>query len=458
MAAADGADPELLHRLSRKPLWSALLRDFLIVATDGICEANEPGLRLAAAVYATIVAANAANPASAAAFGVQPRSRRSELEGRLVNFHQPHWLQSAAQRQLRISSAGMASTDSIPLALKRMDVDELVKAIGTKSMARLYHSYLDVNRALFRHVRHASTRIFNDSQSDLKNLTILYETGVMKHHPLESDIYKYLSGLGTSTYVSHLLSQTPIVVTGFTRTATSFRNNVKRIPSDHQWRLCAMTFVCLGGFPDLVFTGGLGVSANGKAPIPNHLELSKDSQASYTFECAILEGARALQMVKDGTALRDQANVRPVFPDWCCVQTLQASDYVTLVRMAYKFGHAERQLNSTSMLYHVCGEPPNAFTHIPPFPPSLAAEHNEYLSGRFCDPPPLSLWPKGGQYPKWPKHALSAAAVNQWWKRARVDPETYHRMWDGGAFDEQQQQQLRAAKGAKSKRKRQAGQ
>ena len=253
MAAADGADPELLHRLSRKPLWSALLRDFLIVATDGICEANEPGLRLAAAVYATIVAANAANPASAAAFGVQPRSRRSELEGRLVNFHQPHWLQSPAQRQLRISSAGMASTDSIPLALKRMDVDELVKAIGTKSMARLYHSYLDVNRALFRHVRHASTRIFNDSQSDLKNLTILYETGVMKHHPLESDIYKYLSGLGTSTYVSHLLSQTPIVVTGFTRTATSFRNNVKRIPSDHQWRLCAMTFVCLGGFPDLVF-------------------------------------------------------------------------------------------------------------------------------------------------------------------------------------------------------------
>jgi len=447
-ATADGTDDELVARLRKLPLWSALISDFHVVASDALIAVEQPLLRLAAAFYLSLISANAANVRSAEALGIVPAAKHAELKGRIVNFHQPHWLNGPASRMLLNSTDGVATTDSIPLILKSMDVDEAVQQIGREQMAVLYHAFLDFNRGLFRHIRHPQTRVHNDSASDAKNLCILYETGVLSNHPLKSDVLKYLSGLGTSAYVSHVMSSVQMVLTGYTRTATSYDKNPKRIPSDHLDRFIAATFVFLGNYDGLVVTGGItppgvvGGSPNGKSPIPNHLH--KSDNKCEDFEQGILCAIQALQNARLGACISQQVGLRPIFPDWCSIQTLQASDYVALTSMVYKFSFAARVLFASRMLFHACGPPPAEFSFPPPFPPDIAAQYPSYLSNKYLAPPPIGLWPSAEKPPRWPKTALSAAGLVQWWKGAHVGHLTYESMWDGGAF-------LDGPKGAKKR-------
>jgi hypothetical protein len=152
----------------------------------------------AALFYSSILAANAANSRAAHAIGVKPKESCNKLEGCLMNYHDAPkgWIRELACTRLKLNEAqGVATIDSIPLSLRKFNVQTLKQpvkdggaAITERAFVILYHKFLDVNRVIMQHVRHTDTKMLVDSASDLKILLGLYTCGGLARRPTLMDM------------------------------------------------------------------------------------------------------------------------------------------------------------------------------------------------------------------------------------------------------------------------------
>jgi len=202
--ARDGDTPlqaseerNLIDTFRAQPLWTRLLLAFQ--GRMHIARAQGDAVReFAALFYSSILAANAANSHAAHAIGVKPKESSNKLEGRLMNYHDAPkgWIHELACTRLKLTEAqGVATIDSIPLSLRKFNVQTLKQpvkdggaAITERAFVILYHKFLDVNRVIMQHVRHTDTKMLVDSASDLKILLGLYTCGGLARRPTLMDM------------------------------------------------------------------------------------------------------------------------------------------------------------------------------------------------------------------------------------------------------------------------------
>ena len=118
----DGSDlhaqrARLIHLWREQPLWTRLLGAFHQQLLDAHAQ-GDLERALAAMFYASIVAANAANPRASFAFGIEPSHLCTALEGRLMNYHDAPqgWIRQLACTRLKLdSSERVATIDSVCL-------------------------------------------------------------------------------------------------------------------------------------------------------------------------------------------------------------------------------------------------------------------------------------------------------------------------------------------------------
>mmetsp|Transcript_19532 Transcript_19532/g.49847 ORF Transcript_19532/g.49847 Transcript_19532/m.49847 type:complete len:549 (+) Transcript_19532:861-2507(+) len=424
----------LYNMLRGTPVFTLLYEDLL----GQLCneEPTSSSEQLALLMWITVLSANSQNDAGAEAMVC---ARGHELRGRFVNYHVPQWLQSVANRLHLPSKIGVTCTDSIPLSFKEWNFDE-VKACVPRAAAYLLWLYGDVNKLLFKHVKHPRTCLHNDCASDVKFLTFGYEVGWLPQRPLIIDVWKEFISDNTvrCALVPHSLCHVDMIFWGVVRTAQSFRSKKCKFDSDTKGRLNAACWVALGWHGCMV-TGGLmppgvaGGSAQGKAPTPSDVQ-SEDKAVVY--EARRQKAAAALADPEVRLEMQRSGTLRSVFPDWVQVMKLQACDFAAVVAMVYRystpkrlapgvaFGTRRTAPNNQRTLWHVCG----AADIQPMWPADVAALHSAWLpksvSGRFMCDPPASLWKKGGT-PQFPNDADQVMALMGWWERARVSPEVY---------------------------------
>ena len=423
----DYSSGQFVRVLQHVPIWSQLVKALYCIIhpiNRARARAHADEQRVQAALfYASIITANATNEDAAAAWGASPEAA-SAWKGRLMNYHAYKWLKETADRALT-TRVGMGVTDSIPISLQRLNFDAMHKAGGSCAAATLYYIFAPLNRALFRHVRHPITRIFIDSCGDAKLCAAAYELGALNSIH-RADLQSYLSGVQRLKYVTHPITKLKVLVVGCGRTNGSFLRQGGKFPSDTHLRLhsvawCGLTWdgaVAVGAFD---IPGAPGGSAQGKAAIPN------DTSERVVREQRILRAVDLLRRGSTSEELSAQELVRPIFPEWCHVQRSQASDFVALTNLCYKYSVPTGYLGRGKvMLYHVCGDVT---------PPANLRHHHDVLSrmpgmravrdGRFWEEVPHGLWKKGAAKPVLARNGLEADHVRTWWKGARLDAHTW---------------------------------
>ena len=115
-----------------------------------------------------------------------------------MNYHDAPkgWIHELACTRLKLTEAqGVATIDSIPLSLRKFNVQTLKQpvkdggaAITERAFVILYHKFMDMNRVIMQHVRHTDTKMLIDSASDLKILLGLYTCGGLARRPTLMDM------------------------------------------------------------------------------------------------------------------------------------------------------------------------------------------------------------------------------------------------------------------------------
>ena len=453
-------NPGAFRHLEHTPIWSIVATDLhdQLVATEepGARAADEEdwqalsiqaNKRLALLLYYVICCCNASNPRSCEALGCNADVCQ-RLHGRFVNYHQPAWLTSVANR-LRLSTTdGLATTDSIWLVIPGWNFDEL-KDSGHRAAAYFLHLFAPLNRLLLRHVRHLSTAVHCDKASEVMLMLFAYEAGWLQQLPLLDDIVAMISSNEKhqgSILVPHPMCTQPFVFWGYGRSGASqgskpFRGQGSQADSDTHGRLNAAVWLSVmkwGG----VATGGMmppgvsGGSAQGKSPTPNDYQ-GEDACEVYRVRRRVAEacvGDPAVQRAheSDGT-------LRPIFPHWVQVTRLQACDFAAVIALVYRFAkpaaidlRAQRCAVSRRMLWHVCGGEQHV---MPAWPCDVGSEHSSWLSlvpgarKHYMSAPPAHLWTKTRM--KFPVLVTDAMELLRWWDAARVPAKAYkHRPGD----------------------------
>ena len=449
----DGSDlhaerARLIHLWREQPLWTRLLGAFHQQLLDAHAQ-GDLERALAAMFYASIVAANAANPRASFAFGIEPSHLCTALEGRLMNYHDAPqgWIRQLACTRLKLdSSERVATIDSVCLSLRKFNVQTLKAAVDKngaglsgKGFALLCHKFADVNRVAMRHVRHPNTKMMVDSASDLKILLGLYTCGALLNHPSLGDLVRYACAKDYFKNHPHVLANYNIVVTGAGRTASSHIATDAAQPSDTFNRLHSFAFVFLGWHSQVVLGGLLppttqGGSPQGKMPVANEDKLE--------FHRGILLAQRILLLAHtSGKHLKDlaehHAELRSIYPDFISEQRLMASDLVSVTGTIFKYGrHGPGYGGTPPDIFHVCG--PQFEGTVPPllpWPPDLAGQHAILHQGRYLTPPPVELWPGPTQFPRKPTSWLQYLDLCRWWEKVQLSAETFTLLTQRSASD-----------------------
>lgn len=434
-----GAQRHRLIQLWREqPLWTRLLGAFHQHLLDARAQ-GDLERSLAAMFYASVVAANAANPRGSFAFGIEPRAACVALQGRLFNYHDAPqgWIRQLACTRLKLDTADRVATiDSVCLSLRHFNVQSLKAAVdkngaalSARGFAMLCHKFADVNRIVMRHVRHKNTMMMVDSASDLKILLGLYTCGALLNHPTLADLVCYTCAKDYFKDNPHVLANFNIVVTGAGRTASSHTAMEAAQPSDTLNRLHSFAFVFLGWHGQVVL-GGLippttqGGSPQGKMPVVNSdkLEFHRHIQlAQSILQLADAGGKQLKELAKDRVELRS------IYPDFISEQRLMASDLVSVTGTLFKYGrHGPGFGGASPDIFHVCG--PQFEGTVPPllpWPPDLAGQHAILRQGRYLTPPPVEIWPGPTKFPRKPTSRLQYFDLYRWWDKVQLSAETF---------------------------------
>ena len=290
------------------------------------------------------------------------------------------------------------------------------------------------NRAVHRHVLLPETVRINDSASDAKNLTgtckipcyvcflcllngtvcgtvCADELGMVDQPPSCEDVIKYYaSAAKTNILVLHPLGSAQLLLWGYGRTKDAHVRRSGEVACT-EGRLHSALWAALG-FNQCLCIGGIqtpgegGGSASGKMPIASDFK-GTEMERIQTYSLRLGLCAKALRSPSEWQKLHADGTIRRVFPDWCQIQLQQASDYVSLARMVFKFSNARDNAfgSNSRMMYHMCGDESSAIAHMP-YP--------------TCRPsPPPSLWPRGRR-PRWVKDVTDVETLRRWWKSARL--------------------------------------